>query len=170
VSAGLLAAGLPLPAVRAAAAPVVPGLLSLYNTHTLERLTVRYRRGAGEYDRGALDALNHHLRCHATGIVAAIDVRVIEFVDLVDKRLGGGHAVHVISGYRSPEYNAWLARRGGGVARNSLHLQGRALDVRVPGVALAHLRRAALDLRQGGVGYYARSGFIHLDSGPVRSW
>jgi uncharacterized protein YcbK (DUF882 family) len=168
--AGLLAAGLPLRPVRARAAPAAPGVLSLYNTHTLERLTVRYRDADGRYDPDALAALNHHLRCHATGLVCAIDVRVIEFVDLVDARLGGGHAVHVISGYRSPEYNAWLAHHGGGVAKNSLHLRGRAIDIRVPDVSLDAVRRAAVGLGRGGVGYYAGSGFVHLDSGPFRVW
>lgn len=169
-TAGLLAAGLPLRPVRARAAAAAPGILSFYNTHTLERLTVRYRGEDGEYDREALAALDYHLRCHATGIVTAIDVRVIEFVDLVDQRLGGGHAVHVISGYRSPEYNAWLARHGGRVASNSLHLHGRAIDIRMPGVSLDAVRRAAIGLARGGVGYYAGSGFVHLDSGSVRAW
>jgi uncharacterized protein YcbK (DUF882 family) len=166
----LAAAALPVRAMRATAAPAVPGTLSLYNTHTRERLTVRYRRENGAEDLDGLAALNHHLRCHATGTVGAMDLRVIEFVDLVDAQLGGGHAIHVISGYRSPEYNAWLARHGGGVARNSLHLEGRALDVRVPGVALHAVRRAAIELRRGGVGYYPRSGFVHLDSGAFRIW
>jgi uncharacterized protein YcbK (DUF882 family) len=169
-TAGLLAAGLPLRTTRAAAATAAAGVLSFYNTHTLERLTVRYRGEDGQYDREALAALNYHLRCPATGIVAAIDVRVIEFVDLVDQRLGGRHAVHVISGYRSPEYNAWLARHGGGVASNSLHLQGRAIDIRMPGVSLDAVRRAAIRLARGGVGYYASSGFVHLDSGSFRIW
>jgi uncharacterized protein YcbK (DUF882 family) len=152
------------------AAGAAPGRLALYNTHTREGLTVVYRDDAGHYDPGALDRLNHVLRCHYTGEVAAIDLRVIEFLRAVDERLGGDREIHVISGFRSAEYNAWLIRHGSGVAGRSLHLVGRAIDMRFPGLSLGQVRRAALDLGWGGVGYYPASGFIHLDSGRVRSW
>jgi uncharacterized protein YcbK (DUF882 family) len=155
---------------RAAPADAALGRLSLYNIHTREALTVAYRDDAGRYDRDELDRLDHVLRCHETGEVAAIDVRVIEFLGAVDQALGGGREIHVISGFRSAAYNAWLVRRGAGVSRHSLHLVGRAIDVRFAGLSLDRARRAALGLEQGGVGFYPASDFIHLDCGRVRSW
>jgi uncharacterized protein YcbK (DUF882 family) len=158
-------------APREAAASGLPdGELSLYNTHSDERLEVTYRNASGHYDARAIDALNHILRCHHTGRVAQMDLRVIEFLNLVDKTLGGPNEVHIVSGFRSPEYNRLLIRMGRGVARHSLHTVGKAIDIRVPGVDLGALRRTALDLQWGGVGYYSRSGFVHLDSGGVRFW
>jgi len=100
-----------------------------------------------------------------------MDVRVIEFLNALDKRLGGDNEIHVISGFRSPEYNRLLARKGRrGVARHSLHLSGRAIDLRIPGVSPNVIKKAALDMRYGGVGYYPRRGFVHLDSGTFRHW
>jgi uncharacterized protein YcbK (DUF882 family) len=160
------------PRVRAAA--VVPGAgpgrLALYNVHTREGVTVVYRNAAGRYDRNELGRLNRSLRCHYTGEVAPIDIGVIEFLSAVDQSLGGGHEIHVISGFRSAAYNTWLVQHGSGVSPHSLHLVGRAIDVRFPALALARVRRTALDLEMGGVGYYPTSGFVHLDSGRIRSW
>jgi len=144
--------------------------LSLYNTHTGERLSVDLRDPSGAYDPTALEALNHFLRCHHTDEQTVIDVCTLEYLSLVDKQLGGGHEIHVISGYRSPKYNELLIRKGHRVARHSLHLSGRALDISFPTVALEEVRRTALDLRRGGVGFYPRDGFVHLDSGGVRTW
>lgn len=146
------------------------GRLALYNTHTDERLEIVYRDGRGRYDPAALGALNYFFRCHYTQQVAPIDPQVIEFLSRVDRRLGGGHEIHVISGYRSPEYNAMLVRQRKGAAKHSLHLQGRAVDIRIPAVGLDILKKTAQRLEYGGVGYYPKSGFIHLDSGRVRSW
>jgi uncharacterized protein YcbK (DUF882 family) len=168
---GAVALAGPLGLPRPALARTLPeGRLSLYNLHTEERLEVTYRQPSGAYDPDALAALNRLLRCHYSGRVASMDVRVIEFLAAVDRRLGGPHEIHVISGYRSPEYNDRLIRRGRGVAEHSLHMDGMAVDVRIPAVGLDALRRAALSLGSGGVGYYPRSGFIHLDSGRPRSW
>lgn len=166
------ASALLAPRGRAEAARVGadPGRLALYNIHTREALTVPYRDAGGRYDPAALDRLNHLLRCHFTGEVAPIDVRVVEFLRAVDQGLGGDREIHVISGFRSAEYNAWLIRRGSGVASRSLHLAGRAIDVRFPGLSVAKVRRVAVDLGWGGVGYYPASEFVHLDSGRVRSW
>jgi uncharacterized protein YcbK (DUF882 family) len=162
-------------APRAMASPVVgdqssPGALSLYNIHTGEALDLTFRSASGEYDRAALSALNRLLRCHYTGEVATIDLRVVEFLSAVDKHLGGVHEIHVVSGFRSRAYNDWLARHGHGVSPESLHLVGRAIDVRFPRVRSAAVRRAALALRRGGVGYYPGPNFVHLDSGRVRAW
>lgn len=144
--------------------------LSLFNTHTGERLSVAYRTAAGAYDAAALGELDRLLRCHYSNEIHPIDPRTLDYLALLDQQLGGGHDIHIISAYRSPAYNALLQSQGHGVASHSLHLQGRALDVRFPGVQLDRLKETALLLGRGGVGYYPRPDFVHIDSGPVRRW
>jgi uncharacterized protein YcbK (DUF882 family) len=95
---------------------------------------------------------------------------VLEHVNLVQKGVGNTGEIHVISGYRSPEYNAQLVKRSRRVARNSLHIEGQAIDFYIPGVGLRELRHAALKLQYGGVGFYPRAKFVHLDCGPFRTW
>jgi len=146
------------------------GKLSLLNIHTNEKLSVTYRSASGEYDTEALKALNWLLRCHYSGQAVEMDTNVIEFVNLADKRLGGNNEIHVISGYRSPEYNKLLISEGRHVVKNSLHLKGQAIDLKIPHVDLSRVRDVALDLRLGGVGYYRQSDFVHLDSGRLRQW
>lgn len=146
------------------------GKISLYNTHSKERLTVNYRDAGGNYSPDALKSINWILRCHHTGEVADMDIRAIEHLSLVDQELGGGHEFHIISGYRSPTYNGLLRREGHNVARHSLHMKGKAIDVSIPGVGLDKLRHVALNLKYGGVGYYPGAGFVHLDSGSFRTW
>lgn len=146
------------------------GRLAFLNVWTDERLDVTYRNDAGQYDLEALDEVNHLLRCHYTGEVGAIDVRVLEHINLVQKKLGGDREIHIISGFRSPEYNALLVRSGRRAAKNSLHMQGQAVDLQIAGVHHKTVRQAALELGYGGVGYYPRSKFVHLDSGPFRTW
>lgn len=146
------------------------GELSFYNIHTDERLRVRYRDRHGKYDLPALDEVNHILRCHHTGEIAAIDPRLLEHVNLVHKSLGGDGEIHVVSGYRSPEYNALLVKKSRRAVRHSYHVEGQALDFYIPGVKARTIRNAALKLRFGGVGFYPRADFIHLDCGPFRSW
>jgi uncharacterized protein YcbK (DUF882 family) len=175
LGAAALVGRLALPEPARAALPAVgaalpPAELLLHNTHTGERLEVAYRDRSGDYDPAALAAVDRILRCHYTGEVAHIDIRVIEFLNLVDKTLGGDHQVEIISGFRSRAYNDWLFQHGHGVAKGSLHLVGKAIDVSLGGVDLDTLRRTALRLEGGGVGYYPRSGFVHLDSGRVRTW
>ena len=171
VGSVLMSGRLLLPSVARAQARELPdGELTFYNVHTDERLRVRYRDEDGQYDLSALDDVNHILRCHHTGEVAAIDPRVIEHVNLVQKTLGGDGEIHVISGYRSPEYNAMLVRRSRRAARHSLHVEGQAVDFYIPGVKPREVRHVALKLQYGGVGYYPRADFIHLDCGPFRSW
>jgi len=155
---------------RVAAQALPEGRLTFLNVWTDERLEVTYRNEEGEYDLEALDDVNHILRCHATGEVSQIDVRVLEHVNLVEKKLGGDREIHIISGYRSPEYNARLVRAGRRAAKNSLHMQGQAIDLQIPGLHPKVIRQAALELGYGGVGYYPRSKFVHLDSGAFRSW
>lgn len=155
---------------RAQVEDLPEGDLAFYNVHTNERLRVRYRDEQGRYDLSALDDVNNILRCHHTGEVATIDPRVIEHINLVQKSLGGDGEIHVISGYRSPEYNAALVRRSRRAARHSLHVEGQAVDFFIPGVRLRTIRQTAMKLQYGGVGYYPRGKFIHLDSGPFRFW
>lgn len=147
-----------------------PGRLKLYNNRTRERINVTYRDPSGQYDPAALSSINYLLRCHYADEVIDIDTRVIEYLSAVDLRLGGGNEIHVISGYRSPEYNKLLRRRSRRVAKHSLHQTGQAIDLRIPGLRLKAIKRAALALKFGGIGYYPRSGFIHLDSGRFRTW
>jgi len=146
------------------------GKLTLLNIHTNDNLTIKYRNSYGQYDPGALKELNWVLRCHYTGRSIDMDKDVIEFVNLVDKKLGGNNEIIIISGYRSPEYNQLLISEGRHAVKNSLHLTGKAIDIRIPGVDLHKLRDEALNLKLGGVGYYRESNFVHLDCGRFRSW
>ena len=146
------------------------GRLTFVNVWSNERLAVTYRNEAGEYDLEALDDVNHIFRCHYTGEVAAIDVRMLEHINLVQEKFGGEREIEIISGFRSPEYNALLVRSGRRAARNSLHMEGRAVDLRISGIHPKAVRQAALELGYGGVGYYPRSKFVHLDSGHFRTW
>lgn len=166
----LLAGRKPAFSKTAAGMRLPEGKLSLYNTHSKESLTVNYRDPYGNYSTDALKSLNWILRCPHTGEVASMDIRAIEHLNLVDKQLGGGNEFHIISGYRSPEYNRQLRREGHRVARRSLHLKGKAIDISIPGVGLDKLRQTALRLNYGGVGYYPGAGFVHLDSGNFRTW
>lgn len=170
------AVGMALAAIRLAipvdtwAARMPEGRVTLYNLQTDERLSVTYRTDSGVYDQGALHDLNHLLRCHHTNETTIMDVRLIEFVNLVQRRIGGRREVYVVSGYRSPEYNEQLIRMGTRAARNSYHVLGQAVDIQMPGVPLRTLREVALRFGCGGVGYYPRGRFVHLDSGPFRYW
>lgn len=146
------------------------GSLSLFNTHTEERLAVTFRRADGTYDVEALNAINWILRCHFTNQQTVMDVNTIEFLNLIDSRLGGNNEIHIISGYRSPSYNSLLSSSGRHVAKQSLHLVGRAIDITFPGVDLHAVKRTAVALQIGGVGYYPGSGFVHIDSGKFRTW
>ncbi|MDT3678244.1 MAG: DUF882 domain-containing protein [Burkholderiaceae bacterium] len=144
--------------------------LAFVNTHTGESLDVVYREGP-RYLGDALAEIDRVLRDHRSGDVHEIDRALLDQLEQLRARLDvGKRPFHVISGYRSPRTNAMLAARSSGVASQSLHLQGRAIDIRMPGVELTALHRAALSMQIGGVGYYARSDFVHLDTGRVRRW
>jgi len=156
-----------LPA-RARVAPVRE--LAMNHLHTRETIDVVYARGES-YLPEALGSLDHFLRDHYSGEVGRIDPKLHDLLHAVRQVLGTDRPFHVISGYRAPATNAHLkATRGGGVATRSLHMDGRAIDVRLPGVPLADLRDAALSLKAGGVGYYPREQFVHIDTGRVRRW
>ncbi len=169
---GLAAAGTTLIAPAAMAMTTQNGerRLNLYNLHTGERLTSTYW-GDGEYHKDELAAINHLLRDHRNGEVSNIDHKLLDRLHSLQQQLGHDGTFQVISGYRSPATNAKLQRASnGGVAKRSLHMQGRAIDIRLPGVELNHLRLAALSQKAGGVGYYQKSNFIHLDTGRTRFW
>jgi uncharacterized protein YcbK (DUF882 family) len=144
--------------------------LALDHLHTREQIQLVYARGA-DYVPEALGRLNNFLRDHYSGAVGQIDPALHDLLHALRRVLATERPFEVISGYRSPATNAHLkATRGGGVATRSLHMDGRAMDVRLPGVALADLRDAAIALQAGGVGYYEREQFVHVDTGRVRRW
>jgi uncharacterized protein YcbK (DUF882 family) len=143
--------------------------LALLNLHTGEKADVVLVEG-GQRLPDAQAEVARVLRDHRNGEVHPIDDAVLDQLVALRAMLGLTQPFHVISGFRSPASNAQLAAAGRAVARNSLHTQGRAVDFRVPGLDLRELHRAALDLRAGGVGLYARSGFVHVDCGRVRRW
>jgi uncharacterized protein YcbK (DUF882 family) len=143
--------------------------LQFAHLHTGERLAVEYCT-AGQYVPDALAAVNTLLRDFRTGDVRPIDPALLDLLYDLQDASGADRPFQVISGYRSPATNAALRRRSHGVASGSLHMVGRAIDIRVAGVPLASLRRAATSLRQGGVGYYPASNFVHVDTGKIRTW
>ncbi|MEJ2360877.1 MAG: DUF882 domain-containing protein [Gammaproteobacteria bacterium] len=143
--------------------------LQLYNLHTGERLKTTYWV-EGEYIAQELATVNHFLRDYRNDEIEPIDPRLLDQICLLQHKLGQRGAFHIISGYRSPQTNAWLRHHGTGVAKHSLHMQGRAIDLRLPGVELKHLRQVALAMHAGGVGYYPKSDFVHLDTGRPRFW
>ena len=144
--------------------------LSLLNTHTGERLKEVVYWEKGDYILDALENLNHVLRDHRTNQVHPIDPMTLDLMAAISRKVGANQPFEIISGYRSPQTNKALNKQSRGVAKNSYHMQGKAVDLRLSGVPLRAVRKAALELRMGGVGYYAKSDFVHIDSGKVRSW
>lgn len=143
--------------------------VSFRNTHTNESFTGVYRIG-NKYLPDAFDRINHVMRDHRTGEVFPIDPRVMDIIYSVHQMTGQTTPYDVLSGYRCPQSNAGLRKNSRGVAKNSLHMTGQAIDLRMPGYSTARLRDLAKSLKAGGVGYYSRSNFVHMDSGDVRSW
>lgn len=166
-----LAAGTALPLATPSLA-ALPGArhLALDHTHTREQIALVYALG-DDFLMPALGSLNHFLRDHYSGEVGRMDPALFDLLHRVRGLLGTEASYEVISGYRCPVTNDRLRRSGGGgVATRSLHMDGRAVDVRLRGVPLAELRDAALSLQAGGVGYYPGEQFVHLDTGRVRRW
>ena len=144
--------------------------LSLYNLHTTESYNGVFW-SAGDYDHEALKEINNLFRDHRTNGVIDIDPRLLSILYLVNTKIcKPAQPFSVISGYRSAETNRKLALNNNGVAKNSYHIKGRAVDIRLPGTDTTQLREAGLSLRVGGVGYYKKSDFVHLDTGPFRAW
>ncbi len=146
-----------------------PRHLTLVHAHTSERIVTEYYAN-GQYKNRELARLNHFLRDWRVNGIVTIDPRVIDILFLMQQTAGGRMPVHILSAYRSPQTNAMLARMSSNVACNSQHITGRAIDFHIPGANLGRLNEYALSLRAGGVGYYPRSNFLHIDSGPVRNW
>jgi len=152
-----------------AQAPVLERTLSFYNIHSGVYLTATYRRG-NEYDPEGLAQIDHVLRDPVCGDEHSIDPLVLDFLyDLMEK-LGYHREVQMVCGYRSVETNTMMHYRSKGVALGSMHTQGRALDFRLPGVDTKRVWEIARSMRRGGTGYYRDSDFVHIDTGPVRSW
>ena len=152
-----------------ALADVAPRSASLLNLHTGERFTGVYFEN-GRYVADALAEGMRVLRDWRTGEEHVIEPELFDILHGVRTRLETNRPFQVISGYRSPRTNAALHAKSSGVASNSQHTLGKAVDVRLDGVELRHVRKAALDLGAGGVGYYPQSNFVHVDTGRVRQW
>ncbi|MFV8781218.1 DUF882 domain-containing protein [Microbulbifer sp. SA54] len=143
--------------------------LKMRNLHTGERLSTAYWAD-GDYVGSGLKQFNRLLRDHRANEVTRMDPKLFDIVYKLKEKLNYNGEVEIISGYRSAKTNAKLRAAGRGVARRSYHTRGMALDIRMPGVPLSKLRQAALELKAGGVGYYPKSNFVHVDTGPVRRW
>jgi len=144
--------------------------LRLYHLHTDERIDVVYRRGY-QYIPSAIVRLDQFLRDHRTGDVVELDRRLFDLLHDLTIALGRPESeIDIVCGYRTPWSNEFLRRTSPGVAAHSLHMQGEAIDIRIPGVTTSELRDAALGLGRGGVGYYPESRFVHVDVGRVRRW
>ena len=156
-------------ASRLAAASAPVRRVAFHNLHTGEAVNAVYWEG-GAYVPDALSEVNHVLRDFRNGEVHPIDPRLLDLLDALATRVDTSSPFHVISGYRSPQTNAMLRRRSSGVAHDSLHMKGLAIDIRLADVDLARLHQAALSLGGGGVGYYPASDFVHVDVGRVRRW
>lgn len=163
-----------VPAVRAADAKMpadtAPYRLRLYHLHTGEHVDVVYRIG-DQYLAAPIAALDHFLRDHRSGVVKDYDIREFDLLhDLLVKLGRPDSEIDIVCGYRTPASNSYLRKHGTGVALNSQHIEAKAIDIRIPGIPTAEVRDAALSLQRGGVGYYEKSDFVHVDVGRVRSW
>lgn len=143
--------------------------LRLINAHTWEKLDVVYWAN-GFYNHEGLQQINYLMRDHRANKQIDIDKKLIEDLHDIYSTLDTDERIMVLSGYRTPETNAKLRKRSSAVALKSLHMEGRAVDIQIRGFRAKSIRDAALKLKRGGVGYYASSGFVHLDTGVVRSW
>lgn len=162
------------PGVIASVAPVAPVSardreLSFYNTHTAEKLSATFWSDGSYLDDG-IEEISWLLRDHRAGTSSAMDPKLLDLLHQLQHKVAHPGEFHVISGYRSPATNDMLSKRSAGVAKRSYHTLGQAIDVRLPGFDTRQLRQAALELKAGGVGYYAGSDFVHLDVGHVRQW
>ncbi len=143
--------------------------LSFNHLHTGEKLRVVYW-AEGNYLTDSLAQINHVLRDFRNNQTSAIDPALLDQLTQLQSRLTTPCEFQIISAYRSPATNSMLQANSNGVAKHSMHLEGRALDIRIPKVPLARLHQQALAMNVGGVGYYPKSDFVHIDTGRVRSW
>lgn len=165
-TAGLIVA----PSLSLASTRKPERVLSFYNLHTGEKIRSTYWVN-GRYIPAELARINHLLRDHRQDLQTRMDVHLLDTLYTLQKKLDvPKREIHVISAYRSPKTNTLLRESGSGVAKKSMHLEGKAIDIRIPGVDLRHVYNGAKSLQAGGVGYYARSEFVHIDTGKVRYW
>ena len=164
-----LAITLSAPGVIASATPVRDRELSFYNTHTGEKLSATFWSDGNYLDDG-IEQISWILRDHRAGTASAMDPKLLDLLHQLQAKVEHQGEFHIISGYRSPATNKMLNKKSSGVAKRSYHMLGKAIDVRLPGFDTKQLRKAALSLKGGGVGYYASSNFVHLDVGRVRYW
>ena len=143
--------------------------LSLFNPHTKEKFEGIYWCD-GDYVPNALNNINHLMRDIRTNDVKLIDTHLLDLIFSISTKLKPKTPFRVISGYRSPKTNTLLRKRGNGAAKKSYHIKGQAVDIRLPGYRTSVLRRAAYELKKGGVGYYPKRRFVHIDVGPIRYW
>ncbi len=143
--------------------------LTLYNAHTGEHLKATYW-AKDHYVQSELEQINYFLRDFRTGDVQQMDVKLLDLLYAIQLIRDTDKPFKVLSGYRSPKTNALLRKKSEGVAKNSFHIKARAIDINLPGTELRDLKKLATFLRRGGVGYYPRSGFMHIDTGPIRYW
>jgi uncharacterized protein YcbK (DUF882 family) len=143
--------------------------LALEHQHTGDTLKLTYYEH-GRYIHDALKAANYFLRDYHNNAVHSVDPALLDQLYDVKLLLGVNKPFHIVSGYRSPQTNASLRRHSLGVARQSLHMEGRAVDIRMEGVSAKTIKNAAMSLQRGGVGFYPNSNFVHLDTGDIRTW
>jgi uncharacterized protein YcbK (DUF882 family) len=143
--------------------------LTFFNTHTNETFSGAYWN-SGNYDTRVMQNFYYALRDHRTNQMARMDPRLFDLLHNLQARLQNFSTIDVISGYRSPASNSFLAAKSDGVAKGSYHMKGQAIDIRIPGIDTSYIHQAALKMKAGGVGYYASSDFVHVDTGPVRTW
>ncbi|MEE9343484.1 MAG: DUF882 domain-containing protein [Gammaproteobacteria bacterium] len=144
-------------------------VLSFNNLHTGEKLSATIW-SEGIYQHDELDLVNDILRDHRTGDIHTMDTRLLDFLFALQETVNATGTFNIISGYRSPATNEKLRSASNGVAKKSFHMQGRAIDINLSGCDLSTLRDAAVSLQAGGVGFYPKSNFIHVDTGNIRSW
>ncbi len=174
LAAGSLAASSVV--TKASAAIISPGReftgarkITFRNTHTGETFSGVYRVG-DKYLPDAFDKINIVLRDFRSNEMFPIDPRVMDIIYSVHEMTKQAEPYEILSGYRCPKTNASLRSHSEGVAKNSLHMTGQAIDLRLPGFSTKQIQKLAISLRAGGVGYYPKSDFVHMDTGDVRTW
>ncbi len=166
---GLLAGLMPLFPSTSQASRYEAWRIDFRHAHTGERFSGVYRVG-DRYLPEAFERLNYVMRDFRTGEIFPMDPRVIDLIKMIHDKTGSNEPLEILSGYRSPKTNAMLRGASTGVAKNSLHMYGQAIDMRLARFSTKKLRNVAVSMKSGGVGFYPRSNFVHVDTGKVRSW
>jgi uncharacterized protein YcbK (DUF882 family) len=165
----IAAAAMPVPAFAKVLINHPSRELSFVNLHTGEKLKAEYVHN-GAYVPSAIRAISYLMRDHHNNQVRQIDPHLIDVAHMLHGRVGSKGPIDIVCGYRSPETNAMMHEISAGVAVHSMHIQGKAMDIRIPGTRLGSMRKSALALGLGGVGYYPEDDFLHIDTGPKRAW